>query len=319
MILVTGGTGRIGSVLIERLLEKGEGVRALVRDGERAIFLPKGAELYYGDITKKETLLNAYKDVSAVVHLAAIVDYRIGEEKMRDVNVEGTRNVLETCPKNIRRFIHCSSISVYGNRLGRTPADEETGTNPSSPYGRTKKEAEDVVLQFSGSVPTTVLRFGVVYGKGFSEGFFPVLGLLEKGKVGILGNGKNKIPFVHVDDVVDAILLAIEKDVPSGNVYNIVGRDELTQKEVFEIACRHLGVKAPKKKTPVFLAKLLVSAMNVAALVGGKKQKILCEHIDVLSSNRVFSTKKAEKELGFRARVPLEDGIKEVVSYYRGG
>lgn len=318
MILVTGGTGRIGSVLIERLLEKEEKVRVLVQDEQRAMFLPKGAEPCYGDITKKETLLNAYKDVSAVVHLAAIVDYRVGEEVMREVNVDGTRNLLETCPKNIKRFVHCSSISVYGNKPKKLPADEETGTNPSSPYGRTKKEAEDAALHFSSSMPITILRFGVVYGMGFNDGYFPVLELLEKRKMRILGSGGNKIPFVHVKDVVDAILLAIEKDVPSGSIYLIVGKEALTQRAVYRVACEHLGVKAPKEKMPVPIAKLGVFIGKILALIKGKRQRILNEHIDLLSSNRVFSTKKAEKELGFKAKVPIEKGIKEVVSYYRG-
>ncbi len=319
MILVTGGTGRIGKALIAKLLENGEKVRALVRDEKRAMFLPKGVEPFYGDITKKETLSGALAGVGSVVHLAALVDYKAEYEEMEKVNVLGTKNLLEACPNNLKRFVYGSSISVYGNRLERVPADEETSCSPSSNYGKSKLAAEKVALSYSKKVPLIVLRFAVAYGRGFDEAYIPLLGALDKGKFPILGDGKNRIHFVHVNDAVNAIMLALETGVPSGSTYNIAGPEALTQRETFALACRHLEVEMPKSTTPVWLVRLRVWLDETLSALQGRKQKIIAEHIDTLVSDREFSIEKARKELGFEPKVKLDDGIREMVAYYRSG
>jgi len=319
MILVTGGTGRIGKALIAKLLENGEKVRALVRDENRAMFLPRGVEAFYGDITKKETLSGALTGIDRVVHLAALVDYKAEYDNIAAVNVQGTKNLLEACPTNLKRFVYGSSVSVYGNRLERVPADEETSCSPSSNYGKSKLAAEKVALSYSKKVPLTVLRFAVAYGKGFDEAYIPLLGALDKGKFPILGDGRNRIHFVHVNDAVNAIILALEKDVASGSTYNIAGPEALTQRETFALACRHLEADMPKTSAPVWLARLKVWFDETLAALRGKKPKIIAEHIDTLVSDRAFSTEKAKKELGFEPKVKLDDGIKEMVAYYRSG
>ena len=318
MILVTGGTGRIGRHLLAALLEKGESVRAIVRNEERAMYLPKGIEPFYADITKKESLLNAFKGIEKVVHLAGSVDYSADAEVMHKLNVDGTRNILEACPPNLKRFVHISSISVYGYRLAHVPADENTECWPGNQYGKTKMLGEREALSFASKLPVIVLRPGIVYGDGFDEGYTGVFEMLERGSMPILGDGDNTIPFVHVDDVVSAIMLALETEVRSGSVYNIIGKEQLTQREILALATQYLGVKEPKKNVPIIAAKLMAFGDSFICGLRGRKPKFILEYIDKLASNRKFDTSKAEKELGFRAKVKLSDGIRDMVRSHGG-
>ncbi len=319
MILVTGGTGRIGRHLISRLLAEKEKVRAVVRSEERAIYLPKGVEPFYADITKKETLRDAFEDVEKVVHLAGSVDFSSSKEKMQEVNVCGTRNILESCPEKLKRFVHCSSISVYGFRPVEIPADERTPTSPDDIYGETKLAAEKEAQSYSSKIPITILRPGVIYGEGFDDAYLAILARLEKGNMPYIGNAENHIPFVHVNDIVESIMLSLKKKLDSGSKYVIVGKESLTQKDIFMMACAFLEVDPPENHVSPGMAKLFAYFSMLKAKFKRQKPPLLPSYINILSSDRIFSIKKSEKELDFKPKVSLEDGIKEMVEYYRSG
>ena len=211
-----------------------------------------------------------------------------------------------------------SSISVYGYSLAKVPADEETECRPSTAYGRSKLASEKEVLALAGKMPVVILRPGIVYGEGFEGAYATVFEMLKKGKMPVFGSGENVIPFVHVDDVIEAIIQALEKETKSGSVYNIVGREQKTQREIYAIACGELGVKPPKRSVPAALAKLVAFGEVFVSGVAGKKPKLIPEYVEKLASDRRFETKKAEGELGFRAKVKLDEGIREMARHYGG-
>jgi len=318
--LVTGASGRLGRHLVAALLARGERVRVLQRKSEKPPTYPEGVEVVIGDITNRGSLEAAVTDVDYVYHLAAIVSHTAPPDILLEVNYSGTRNLLDACAKKahkLKRFVYVSSISVYGKHPATLPANEETPINPSDWYGKTKAIAEEVVMQYAGRIPVVIIRPAVIYGEGFDEAYLPVLASLEKGKMRIIGSGQNIIPFVHVNDVVRALILASRAQNAPGNVYVIASKERITQHEILRIACKYLGVAQPKSRVPVWLAKLRLKVANALSSLAGRKPKLLEEHIDTISANRYFDVSKAEKDLGFRASVAFEDGMKEMVDYYR--
>jgi nucleoside-diphosphate-sugar epimerase len=321
LILVTGAGGRLGRHLLQLLLERNSRVRVLARAGAELSF-PKGVEVFPGDITHIQTISHAVGGVDIVYHLAALVDYVSSEKKLFEVNVEGTRNLLKACVEfapNLKRFVYCSSTSVMGKELAKIPADEKTECIPTDNYGISKLMAERVVLEHKDKLPVVIVRPAVVYGAGFNEGYFPVLKLLKKHKLKVIDSGDNVLPFVHAKDVARALLLAAGSRKAIGQTYIITGGEQMTQKEILEIAARELEVKPPHKHIPLPIARLNIQLSYLISLFRGKKPPIDLEQLSVLSSHRIFDISKARKELGYSPKVRLEEGIKEMVEYYRRG
>ncbi|MEM3399467.1 MAG: NAD-dependent epimerase/dehydratase family protein [Candidatus Micrarchaeia archaeon] len=305
--LVTGATGRIGRHLVQKLVSEGKSVRVLIRNEGQAIFMPKGATPVYGDIRT----YRIDEDVDVVFHLAALVNHDAPLEKLLDINVNGTKNLLASC-KNVKRFIFCSTISVYGKKLKEKPANENTECGAKDPYGKSKLLAEKEVI--NSAVEWSILRPGVVYGVGFDEGFIPALELLEKGRMPLIGSGDNHIPLIHVSDVVNALILLSESEKSKNDIFVAVGEEQKTQRELFEIACKYLNVPPPKRSVPIWLARAFALYFELFS----KKPRITRSQIDTITADRVFDISKI-KSIGYKQSVPLEEGIHEMVEYYRRG
>jgi nucleoside-diphosphate-sugar epimerase len=307
MILITGANGRIGKKLVARLLKDGEKVRAFVRKAGRK---RKNLEFFEGDICDAKSLKMAMKDVKAVYHLAAIVDYTKSKKEMMAANVLGTKNILEAAGK--RKVIHMSSTAVMGKKLQKIPADEKTYCKPTNIYGQTKLEAEKLAI----SKDAVVIRSADVYGKEFKEGFFQIIDSLKRKKLLIVGNGKNQLQFVHISDLIDALILAKDKG-KRGRIYIITGKDIVTQEELITLTCKLLRISAPDKKIPLELAKFLARVKGIQSKVKKKKPVVLEEYIDKLAANRVFNIERAREELGYDPKIKYEIGIKEVVDEFK--
>ncbi|NYZ76293.1 NAD-dependent epimerase/dehydratase family protein [Candidatus Micrarchaeota archaeon] len=321
LMLVTGAGGRLGKHLLNLLLEKKARVRVLARAGAEVSF-PRGVEVFPGDITHPITLFDAVRGVDVVFHLAALVDYVSSEKRLFDVNVEGTKNLLKVCAEaapNLQRFVYCSSTSVMGKELAEIPANEKTECLPTDNYGFSKLMAEKAVLEYKKRFPIVIMRPAVIYGEGFDEGYFPVLKLIKHNRMRIIDSGNNVIPFVHAEDVVKALLLAAESKKAPGHIYIIAGAEQMTQKEVFEIAARELGVKPPHQHIPHFLAEFGIQLSYPLSFLGWRKTRVDLENLAVLSSHRIFDISKAKRELGYSPSVRLGEGIKEMAEYYKRG
>ncbi|MFH1394019.1 MAG: NAD-dependent epimerase/dehydratase family protein [Candidatus Micrarchaeota archaeon] len=294
-VYVTGATGRLGKVVMRRL--------------ESAIPLVRKKSGLPGEIVtdfSKDDLWRILADAKAVIHLAGSRDF-LDERKAREGNVELTRRIVEALPKNAR-IIFAGSISVYGKKMAQVPADENTETRPDTPYARTKLEAEGIVAKHKSHV---ILRVGPIYGSGFEE-YSKVLDKIARGKMKIIGDGSNRIPFVHVEDVAAVIENALER---GQGTYVIVG-ECLGQDRVYEIAAKALGASPPKSHIPVILAKLFASFELFRTTHFGGKPVFIPEDVAVLSSDRAFNCEKAKKELFF-APIPLEQGIQEMVRQHK--
>ena len=290
-VYITGASGRLGRALMKKLPDAIPIVR-------RPYGLPNEIMSDFGVADLKEILANA----KAIIHLAGSMDFS-NKSGLWDGNVGLTKIITEAAPPNCR-IIFASSISVYGKKLAIIPADESTQCLPDSEYSKSKFMAEQEVSKHPEHV---ILRIGTVYGPEYQD-YMMVLKKIQEGKMLIIGDGKNNIPFVHVDDVASAIINSIEK---GKGIYVIAG-DPLTQKEIFDIAAKELGVAPPEKKMNFSIAYWYAYLRNKLG-----KKGFTTEHISILGSNRVFNCKKAKEELGFKPR-PLSDGIKQMAGYLKG-
>lgn len=298
-ILITGATGRIGRHLVNALISKGEKVRVLIRDRMTEF---ENVETFYGDLIDKEAIKKAVEGVDTVFHLAAVVDYSAPDDQMYQVNVGGTKNILEVFKGN--KFIYLSSTAVLGKKL-KSPADENTPYSPSNFYGKTKMEAEKFVKANNG----IVVRSPDVLMPRFTEGYDMIFSKLMEGRMPIIGDGKNFIDYIYITDLIQALLLAMEKG-KRGEIYMVSGMGVKTQKECLEIASKFLNVEPPKKHVSAFSALLSSKIL--------RKKDFKPEYVEKILRNRTYDITKAKNELGFDPKIDLETAIKLMVENYLG-
>lgn len=318
LTLVTGSTGRIGKHMVASLIASGKRVRALTRTaGSRKL---PGVEMYLGDMRDAGSVKGVMRDVETVYHLAANVDFTSNWKDMYAANVTGTKNLIELALESeVKRFVFASSIAAMGKKLSHIPADESEPCRPGDPYGKSKLEAEQLLLKAheENGLPVSIVRPAMVYGRDFFEGYLYVMSGLESGKMPILGSGQNHIHFVHVSDLIQGLRLAADKKKAVGEVYIIADREAKTQEWLLNTTAAALGVEPPKRHMPVALVKTLTFFHEKKAGLMKVKPKIVREHIDQLAMDRAFSIDKARKELGYEPKIDIGSGIREMVLWYK--
>ncbi len=292
MLLVTGASGFVGRNVVQSLLEKGHKVRALCMNRKEAEKVPKKAEIAIGDITKPQTLISPLRNVDTVIHLAGLVSYTMPREELFRINAIGTRNLLDHC-KSAKKFIFASSVSVYGEIKGE--ADEGYPLTPKTPYGESKRMAEKYIID--SGIPYTILRIAPIYGKG-SPNWMKNLSLMERGFP--IPRTRKLTHVTHISSAVQAFVKAVEK---GSGVYNIAEKDPVPFVTFAEILMRALG-KNPRK-LPSFM-------VGIMARTAGMKN-----YLDVLTINRHYVIRKAERELGYEPVGNFEEEVKQMVYWYK--
>jgi nucleoside-diphosphate-sugar epimerase len=320
---VTGATGFVGSHVAERLISRGIGVRALVRDtSDTRLLESMGAELYRGslggDESGDEELDLALGGVDVVVHNAAVVGDWGPWEEFERVGVRGTEQLLEACVRaEVRRFVHMSSASVYGFLRIRNRTVREDHSLAPHPwrwdhYGRAKIAAERVVDRFRDRISTTVLRPTIVVGARDRAVFPRVADLMSCGRLVVIGSGENPVHCLSAADVAEAAWLAATRPEADGQVYNLDGTGELTQRRFFETVAGLIGVAAPVRHLPVPVAFCLAYGAEVwGHIMGRETPPWLTRYLVALSAGDVdFTTDKAQRELGWRPQTPVWESLK---------
>jgi nucleoside-diphosphate-sugar epimerase len=305
-ILITGATGRIGKHLVNALLKQEEKVRVLIKEG---MVENENVEIFYGDLLNKGSLKNAVEGMNVIYHLAAVVDYLAPKDLMFNVNVIGTKNLLEV--SKAKKFIYLSSTAAMGKKFKEIPANENTPCHPSDFYGQTKFEAEKLVKEAGG----IIIRSADVIGPGSFVNDV-VISKLEEGKLPFIGDGKNFIHYIHINDLIQALLLAKENG-KSGEVYIVAGKDVRTQKDCWDLICKYLNVPPPTKSVSVSLAKIQAYSKLLKFKINKKQPSIIPEYVEKITANRSFDISKTKKELGFEPKVSYEDAAREMVEEYK--
>lgn len=322
-ILVTGATGFIGSHLVRVLLKEDHCCRCLVRVTSKVDELESlGVELFYGDLTKPDSLQDITKEIDIVYHLAAMGHVSaISDEayqRFRKMNVQGTENLVKECVREpIGKFIHFSSTAAMG-LIKKPIVDERTPCKPSTPYQKSKFDSEQVILSCwkRHNLPGIILRPCMVYGPGGSGEFLKWCRLIKKGIFPRIGKGRNLTPLVHVEDVVQAAILARERGIP-GETYLIASNGSFKLDLIRNLIVEKLEIKRINTYIPTCMAKIGARGIELLAKTFNFTPIVTYKNIDSTVTDRVFSINKVRDQLGYFATVDIDRGIGETIQWYR--
>jgi nucleoside-diphosphate-sugar epimerase len=324
VILVTGSTGFIGSRTVDALVAQGRRVRVLLRPESRAGSSSHGAAIEearaaYGDA---EALGMAVAGVVAIIHLAGVTK-AADEAGFAEGNVKPVENLLEAVKRHnpgLKRFLLVSSLAAIGPATSASPGVRESDKpHPVSAYGRSKLHGEEAARRCAGSVPLTIVRPPAVYGPGDRD-ILEVFAMMKKGYLLSAGSGKRqRFSMIHVDELIRGIVLALDSERAAGEDYFITSPRGYAWDEVIEAARPALGFR---RLVRINLPKPLVfglgAVLGAVARLTGRPALINRDKANELVQDYwVCSPEKAERELGFRASIPLGEGVAETLRWYR--
>jgi uncharacterized protein YbjT (DUF2867 family) len=291
MILVTGGTGFVGSHLMKRLRREDVPVRAIVRNPDEAKELRDlGVDIVRGDISDAASLEKATTGVERVIHLVGIIQEGPGAT-FEGVHVDGTRHVLEAAKRaGVRHFFYQSAL----------------GTRPkaNSEYHKTKWTAEELVR--SSGIPYTILRPSLIYGSGdqFTIRLSEMIRLSPF--LPIIGSGRSKVQPIFIDDVVTCILKAVTSDCCLNEIYEVGGPDQLSYEEVTVAIADAMGVKRPTLHLPLFFMKSMATVFEAVL----PKAPVTTDQLIMLQEDTVCNMRDIRDAFGIEP-IGFSEGLKK--------
>ena len=320
-VLVTGGTGFTGKALVKRLVDEGHQVVALdYKEGLKTQELKAwGAEVVIGNVTDKKIVERCMNEVEVVYHLAAAFrELNVSDSYYAEVNVGGTKNVLEVAFKHkIRKFIYCSTCGVHGN-IDNPPGGEDAPIQPADYYQRTKYEAEPVVNEyFNKGMKTVILRPAAIYGPGDPERFFMIFKRVAKGTFPMFGDGKILYHPLYIDNLIDAFILAMEEGKGDGQAYLIADEEFIAIENLVRMVAEALNVTV---RIPHYPLVPVIIAGHICEKVFkpfGITPPIFPRRVDWYRQNRAFKIDKAKRDLGYQPKIGINEGLKRTAEWYR--
>ena len=316
-VLVTGGTGFLGSHLIDRLLEDpGTEVYALVRNPAKARRF-EGRDrlrLLTGDLSNLPKLPPG---LSVVFHLAGLTKASKPSDYYT-VNQAGTASLFHALAAEggSPRVVLLSSLAAAGPSSPGRPVREDDEPRPVSPYGRSKLAGEREALAFKDRFPLVILRVGAVYGPR-DEDFLEFFRWIRKGILPAYGRRRKTVSLCAARDVARAITLAAAAGLRSGEIFNIAAPNPASWDEVGEAAARILGRKLVRVRVPAWAAFTVAAASTGIGRVRGKPAALnLSKFKDMRPDNWEADVRKARELLGFEAGLSLEEGLRETIDWY---
>ncbi|ACV62196.1 NAD-dependent epimerase/dehydratase [Desulfofarcimen acetoxidans DSM 771] len=291
MILVTGAGGFVGRHVVKALLDRGCKIRCLVRSTDAAVnLLPDPVDIVVGNVNDKKSLIEACQNVSAVIHLIAVIR-EIGEDTFELINVEGTRNLVEAAENSgVSQFLHLSALGACDN--------------PVYKYAYSKWQGEEFVK--NSKLNWVILRPSVIYGEGF--GFMDRM--LQSVNmtppwVPVPGRGKTLFQPISVHDLVNCIIKALINDVYWKKVYEIGGPEHLNYRQILDILLEHLELKRIKVYIPTIILQIVVPIIQCFL----KDPPVTPVELKQMKLSNVTDPDAVEKYFGFQP-VQLREGIK---------
>lgn len=310
-LLITGIGGFIGLRVAELALAQGMKVRGLQRSAERAKRAQSlGAEVIVGNVTNPTIAEQACQGVDVVLHTAAVVKEGGSFEYFREVNVGGTINMaLAAKNAGVKTFIHLSSVMVYGFNYPNQIAEDGPLCGDNNPYCQTKIEGEKELLKLNSppDFGTIIIRAGDVYGPGCIPWIVRPLLLMRQKLFALANGGQGVINHVYIDNLVEAIFLAAEKEA-YGEAFNITDGRETSCKEYFTRLAEIGGVSVPFS-LPAGVLKSVLRFRCLAQKLARKNADILPESIDFVTRPHIYSIAKAQNMLGYQPKIGLDEGM----------
>ena len=313
--LVTGASGFIGRVLCQKLSEQGG---AQVRAGMRQVADGPWHETALLDLASGTLPVDAVAGVDTIFHLAgkahALSETQQDEKEYFHINTEGTKTLLEAAKgAGVRRFVFVSSVKAMSEG-GDACQNESEVCHPETPYGRSKLAAERLVLEGAYVPEPVVLRLSMVYGCSRKGNLPRMIEAVAKGRFPPLPEVGNKRSMVHVEDVVQAALLAAEKPAAVGQTYIVTDGQACSTRQMYEWICEALGKPVPSWTIPGGVMRVLAKVGDSIAAVRGRRFLFDSDALDKLVSSACYSSEKIQRELGFRSACDLRSALPEIVN-----
>jgi len=311
MNLITGGSGFVGSCIARKLIERGERVRVLDIVGPELSAQKGKFEFCKIDIRNRQQVIDACEGMRRIFHIVSLVPISKAGKGFRDVNVQGTRNIMEGALKHgVSKVLHMSSSAVYDLNQ-QNPLNENSRIDPLGGYGRSKYGGEQVCIEYrKKGLDVSIVRPRTVIGAERLGIFSILFDWIRAGKnIYIIGSGKNRIQFVEVEELAEACILMTEK--ASNDVFNI-GTDRFgTLREDLEVLIRHAGsssrVVGLNPALSISLLKVL-DKLNLSPLADW--------HYLTCHKDFYFDISKAKSVLGWQPKYSNVEMLVEAYNWY---
>ncbi|HEX4560548.1 MAG TPA: NAD-dependent epimerase/dehydratase family protein [Gemmatimonadales bacterium] len=326
-VLVTGGTGLVGSHVIRALQQEGTPVRALIRPASIRRLDPLGMDVVEGDVTDERAWRQAARGVSGIIHSAALIAQRGTRSDFQDVNVGGTRLAVKAARAARVRLVHISSVAVYGRgsayAAGAGGVDEEFSLGPLAGhdyYAQSKRESERTVWEaVAAGADAVALRPNVIYGEG-DRLFSPrVLAAIRQGIVPQVGAGTNHLSCVYAGNVAAAALLALRAPGARGRAYNTTddGPERHTQRGFTDAFADALGTRVRRVRLPYPVARVAVDLWARWLMIRspGTYPGVGASAVRFLAEENPFVAERARRELGWTPVVSPRDAVRRTVRW----
>ncbi len=311
-VLVTGTTGFIGQHLCSVLLKRGVELHILGRRQPEI-----DAKFHYWDLIEP---LNATSlaGIDTIFHLAgkahALAETRQDEDEYFQINTESTRKLLEEAKKSgVQTFVYFSSVKAVGDMDG--VMDESVSVEADTPYGRSKRASERLVLEGRYVPCPIVIRPSMVYGNTEKGNLPKMIRAIYAGKFPPLPEMNNRRSMVHVNDVVQAALLAAGHAESAGKTYIVTDGENYSTRQMYEWICEALHKPVPIWYLPLFVLKLMAVTGNTIGALSGRRFVFDSDTLDKLTGSALYSSEKICDELGFNPKYNLRDSLPEIVRF----
>jgi nucleoside-diphosphate-sugar epimerase len=327
-VLVTGGSGFIGSHLVEHLLSHGDEVRALLRDaGCRGWLKTDTVEVVIGDVTDRSALQRAIHGMDVVYHVAGRT-LSLSEEGFNRVNELGTANIAAACACRTSPpvLVAVSSLAAAGPAMAGRPRVESDQPAPVSAYGRSKLRGEEALRKYAREMPITIIRPPAVFGPR-ERYFLPMFRMVSRGWYVTVGTGALEISLVEVGDLVAGLRLAADRgrrlpeaqDNAFSGVYFLAHPDRTTFNQLAALVASALDRPAPRAlHVPVPIVWGIAAAAELVARVRRRPGFVGFDKLrEARAGCWTCSPERAERELGARPRFELPEALRQTANWYR--
>ncbi len=324
-VLVTGGSGFLGSHVAEQLVKKGHQVRALVRKSSNTKFLAglshlgERVELAYGAVEDKDAVAKAADGVEGIVHSAGLVKAKRPEEFVA-TNVDGTRNLLEVAldrRKEIKRFVLVSSLAAHGPSHDGAPIAHDCAPSPVTEYGRSKLAAEKLVTAAKDDLSVTTIRPPTIYGPRDTEmlAFFEAMSM---GVFPIMGGGTQKLSVIYAEDCARACIAALEVPHESRRAYFAEHGGAYTLGEMADLYLQGSGKKVFRFPVPMALVRVAALGNELYAKLRNEARIFTRDKVnEIAAPHWVCSSLPIQKDLGWTPETSWAEGSKKTAAWYR--
>jgi nucleoside-diphosphate-sugar epimerase len=316
--LIVGGSGFVGRHLTDALMTQNYKVRATYfSNPERLPSSGNDLETLKVDLCDKNEISAACQGVDFMFLSTNVSPYNMSKEhydkKIYQINTQGVENAIQAATThNIKKIVFMSSVAALGLKSGMTHYDESFRGTPEDAYGRSKLQAEQILLDAyrSEKVDTSILRPSAIYGKGDLGPLTKIVYFINKGLVPVMGDGENLQCATYVGNVVNAAIALMENKKSSGSLYLITDENAYTVNDLIRAVGKAMGKNYRMLHFPVGLLRCLGDACDFLRKISGHYLPFSRLGVEAIVANRVFRVNKIQKELSFSIEYDLQSGVR---------